>query len=48
MKVAVIGAGPAGTTAATLLAERGHEVVLLEREATAGGRTASVHFGPDH
>ncbi len=48
MKVAVIGAGPAGTTAATLLAERGHEVVLLEREASAGGRTASVHFGPDH
>lgn len=48
MKVAVIGAGPAGTTAATLLAEREHDVVLFEREPSAGGRTASVHFGPDH
>lgn len=28
----VIGGGPAGSTAATLLAERGHSVLLLERE----------------
>ena len=31
--VVVIGGGPAGSTAATLLAERGHRVVLLEKEA---------------
>ena len=31
--VVVIGGGPGGSTAATLLAERGHRVVLLEKEA---------------
>ncbi|HEX7403649.1 MAG TPA: FAD-dependent oxidoreductase [Usitatibacter sp.] len=30
--VVVIGGGPAGSTAATLLAERGHRVVLLEKD----------------
>jgi 2-polyprenyl-6-methoxyphenol hydroxylase-like FAD-dependent oxidoreductase len=32
-EVIVIGGGPAGATAAALLAEQGHAVVLLEREA---------------
>jgi flavin-dependent dehydrogenase len=31
--VVVIGGGPGGSTAATLLAERGHRVVLLEKDA---------------
>lgn len=30
--VIVVGAGPAGSTAATLVAERGHSTLLLERE----------------
>ena len=31
--VIVIGGGPAGSTAAILLAERGHRVVLVEKES---------------
>jgi flavin-dependent dehydrogenase len=30
--VVVVGGGPAGSTAATLIAQRGHRVVLFERE----------------
>src|SRR5882762_2002843 len=30
--VLIIGAGPAGSTAAALLAEQGHRVIVLERE----------------
>ena len=29
--VIIIGGGPAGSTAATLLAQKGHDVTLLER-----------------
>jgi len=37
MKVAVVGAGPAGLTAAARLARRGYQVTVLERRAEAGG-----------
>jgi isorenieratene synthase len=40
-RAVVVGGGIAGIAAATVLAERGVRVVLLEREATLGGRAGS-------
>ncbi|CAH0356190.1 NADPH-dependent 2,4-dienoyl-CoA reductase [Aquabacterium sp. CECT 9606] len=37
-RFAVVGAGPAGLTAATVLAERGHEVHLFEAASQIGGQ----------
>ena len=37
-RVAVVGAGPAGFTAATVLAQRGHQVSLFDRQAEIGGQ----------
>src|SRR5271157_798720 len=34
----VVGAGPAGSTAAFLLAKEGHDVVLVERGTTPGSK----------
>ena len=37
-KIGVVGAGPAGLAAATIAAERGHEVVLYEASSEIGGQ----------
>lgn len=42
MKVAVVGAGPAGCAAAYTLRKQGHDVVLFEGQDHIGGRTAQV------
>jgi oxygen-dependent protoporphyrinogen oxidase len=46
--IAVIGAGPAGLTAAHRLHGAGFGVTVFEREASAGGRTHSEHHGSGH
>ncbi|MCZ8146261.1 MAG: FAD-dependent oxidoreductase [Roseomonas sp.] len=44
-KVLVVGGGPAGMEAARVAAERGHHVILFERERELGGRfLAASHF----
>lgn len=48
MRIAVIGAGPAGLTAALRLEQAGHVVTVFEANAHVGGRTHSAHFGPRH
>ncbi|MEM7358772.1 MAG: NADPH-dependent 2,4-dienoyl-CoA reductase [Pseudomonadota bacterium] len=37
-KIAVVGAGPAGLSAATVLAERGHQVDLFDKDNEIGGQ----------
>jgi len=47
-RVVVIGAGPAGLTAAHRLRGGGADVTVLERQPVAGGRTHTEHHGPGH
>jgi predicted NAD/FAD-dependent oxidoreductase len=46
--IAVVGAGPAGLTAAHRLGQAGHRVEVLEARDVVGGRTHAEHFGPGH
>ena len=48
MNVGVVGAGPAGLTAAYLLKLSGHHPVVFESDDTVGGRTKTIHLGPGH
>jgi choline dehydrogenase-like flavoprotein len=45
-RVVVLGGGMAGMTAAHELAERGFEVVVLERRDAAGGKARSIEVPP--
>ncbi|MHB8831375.1 MAG: FAD-dependent oxidoreductase [Patescibacteria group bacterium] len=45
-RVAIIGAGPAGMSAAKVAAERGHKVTLFEQENELGGQLASAGMAP--
>lgn len=45
-RVAVVGAGPAGVSAATVLAERGHEVHLFEASGEVGGQLNMAKIVP--
>lgn len=47
MKIAVVGAGLAGLSAACELAERGHRVSVFEKRPWAGGKTYSHAGGTD-
>jgi phytoene desaturase len=41
-KIAIIGAGPGGLTAAMLLAKKGHSVDVYEKESHVGGRNSRL------
>jgi phytoene desaturase len=43
-KVIVVGAGPGGLAAAMLLAARGYDVEVFERQPEVGGRSAALHL----
>jgi phytoene desaturase len=45
-RIAVIGAGPGGLTAAMILANRGHQVTVYEQKDAVGGRNAAIRLGP--
>ncbi|MFN3634059.1 FAD-dependent oxidoreductase, partial [Exiguobacterium profundum] len=44
-RVAVIGAGPGGLAAAMILASRGVEVTVFEKQPFVGGRTSRLQVG---
>ncbi len=41
-KVIIIGAGPGGLSSAMILAHRGHDVTIYEKEDKVGGRTSPI------
>lgn len=45
MRVVIVGAGMAGLTCARQLVDRGHDVVVLERGSSPGGRLATRRIG---
>ena len=41
-KVVIVGAGPGGLSSAMVLARRGFDVVVYEKEKKVGGRCSSI------
>ena len=46
MKIAVVGAGPAGLACAWQIAKSGHEVTLIERMAELSSQGSGILFQP--
>ncbi|HTY07863.1 MAG TPA: phytoene desaturase family protein [Candidatus Edwardsbacteria bacterium] len=44
-KIIIIGAGPGGLTAGMLLAHRGYQVEILEKDGQVGGRNGPIKLG---
>jgi phytoene desaturase len=44
-KIVIIGAGPGGLTAGMILAGRGFDVEIFEKESSVGGRNAAIKLG---
>lgn len=43
-KIVIVGAGPGGLTSAMILARRGFDVEVLEKDSVVGGRNANLSF----
>jgi len=48
MRIAIIGAGAAGLTAAYRLTQAGHRITVFEAQPYVGGRAHTEHFAPGH
>ena len=44
-KIVIVGAGPGGLSAAMLLAHKGYEVEVFEKQPYVGGRTSEIRLG---
>jgi len=44
-KIAIIGAGPGGLTAGMLLANKGYQVEIFEKDSRVGGRNQAIKLG---
>ncbi len=45
-KVTIVGAGIAGMQAGAIAAEKGHDVIIYEKESSVGGQMAAAAHGP--
>lgn len=45
-KILIVGAGPGGLSCGMLLNRQGHRVIMVDKEATVGGRNRPIAMGP--